>query len=291
VAKNVTRKTIARVILADNFGFSVTYHGIYAHRKSMHMEPHRHDGVEVNCVLQGECAMHIGGLYATFGPKQVMVIYPGITHDFRVLSGKSCILSQFEFLPLLPETKSAGVSRDVSVFISRIKNREHQYDHFIDDGVIANCLRNISAEVTRNMPADDALLKGYFSELTLLLSRKMLEVGQASFHTASPVVQKVLETIRTRFDTRCSEEELARENRVSSRHLRALFKKYTGRTISQYTEEIRISKALDMMKLGVALNRIAFSCGFGTQQYFSRKFRKSMGMTPTVYRRTHLRKV
>jgi AraC-like DNA-binding protein/mannose-6-phosphate isomerase-like protein (cupin superfamily) len=288
---NVSRNTIVRIILDDNFGFGVTYHGIYTHRKSMQMESHRHDGIEVNCVLQGECAMRIGGHYATFGPKQVMVIYPGITHDFRVLSGKPCILSQFEFVPLLPETKSTGVSGDVSAFLSRMKNHQHQYDHFIDDGVIANCLRNISVEVGRNTPEDDALLKVYFSELTLLLSRKMIEVDQASFRAASPVVQKVVEAILAHLEEGSSEEELAAENGVSSRHLRALFKKYTGTTISHYTEEARISKALDMMKHRMALNRIALACGFGTQQYFSRRFRKSIGMTPSDFRRTLLRKV
>ena len=43
--------------------------------------------------------------------------------------------------------------------------------------------------------------------------------------------------------------------------------------------------AKDLLSEGtVSIKEVAYSCGFSDEKYFTRVFRKTMGMTPTEYR-------
>ena len=63
------------------------------------------------------------------------------------------------------------------------------------------------------------------------------------------------------------------------------FKRVTGRTFSDYVNEIRISKACEfIIESDKSMEQIAFETGFESQTYFNRVFLKKKGISPKKFR-------
>ena len=64
-----------------------------------------------------------------------------------------------------------------------------------------------------------------------------------------------------------------------------LFKKETGYSISEYINNIRISRAQNfLVESDLDIAEIARMCGFEDQSYFTKVFRRISGVTPKKYR-------
>ncbi|MDD4103037.1 MAG: AraC family transcriptional regulator [Kiritimatiellae bacterium] len=63
------------------------------------------------------------------------------------------------------------------------------------------------------------------------------------------------------------------------------FKRRTGQSPQHYIEEQRIAYARRLLAAGrLSVKEVAFQCGFQNQLYFSRRFQKAAGMSPSQYR-------
>jgi AraC family transcriptional regulator len=73
-------------------------------------------------------------------------------------------------------------------------------------------------------------------------------------------------------------------------HLSSEFRRFFGKTISQFIRERRVLRAADMLRSGFAnACEVAMMCGFYDQSHFTHAFRRMMGCTPAQYRsRRHL---
>jgi AraC-like DNA-binding protein len=74
---------------------------------------------------------------------------------------------------------------------------------------------------------------------------------------------------------------------VSENHLVRTFQKATGCTPIDYLIRLRISRACDLLRReDIAVTEAAFLTGFNDSNYFSRQFKKTVGMSPTQYRKS-----
>ncbi len=83
-----------------------------------------------------------------------------------------------------------------------------------------------------------------------------------------------------------SVEELAGHAHMSPRHFARSFRAETGITPARYVESVRLEaarRALEDTSLSVA--SVAHTCGFGTPETLRRVFLRSLGVSPTEYRR------
>jgi AraC-like DNA-binding protein len=79
---------------------------------------------------------------------------------------------------------------------------------------------------------------------------------------------------------------ICREMRVSRTHLSQLFKQEIGMSIMQYVQHVRIGKAkLMLVESDDPISLISERCGIQDSRYFSRIFKKSVGLSPTVFRK------
>src|SRR5690606_26328602 len=73
--------------------------------------------------------------------------------------------------------------------------------------------------------------------------------------------------------------------RIPYDHCRALFKRYTGTALSAFIEEIRTRRATLLLKHTTrGLKEIALECGYGSQENFSRSYKRKTGFSPKQIR-------
>ncbi|MFJ8043406.1 helix-turn-helix domain-containing protein [Kitasatospora sp. NPDC096147] len=90
-----------------------------------------------------------------------------------------------------------------------------------------------------------------------------------------------------RLDRPLTVEDLARQARMSSRHLGRHFKQLTGTTPLQWLHTQRIRHAQELLETTDAtVDTIAGATGMGTATTLRRHFQRSVGVPPDAYRRT-----
>jgi AraC-like DNA-binding protein len=73
---------------------------------------------------------------------------------------------------------------------------------------------------------------------------------------------------------------------LSPSHLRRLFLRETGLTLSQYAKELRMAEACRLLRTTfLSVKEIAARSGAGDLSHFVRSFEKTHGLSPSRYRR------
>ncbi len=80
-------------------------------------------------------------------------------------------------------------------------------------------------------------------------------------------------------------EELAKVSSLSESRLSHLFREQMGETPMQYLEKRRIEQAQNLLQMtGKTVSQVAYEVGFNNPFYFSRVFKRRMGMNPSQVR-------
>jgi len=101
----------------------------------------------------------------------------------------------------------------------------------------------------------------------------------------SPAVQKTILIIDSELSSDLSLTSLSARQNISAGYLSAVFKKETGKTLSEYIREKRIESAIHLLQTThLQIQTVALHCGIMDVQYFSKMFKKQTGKTPKEYR-------
>lgn len=98
-------------------------------------------------------------------------------------------------------------------------------------------------------------------------------------------IQKVLTRINSDLTADLSLKTQASLLNVNASYLSTLFKKETGCTLTEYVNRKRIEKAIFLLNSSsLQIQTIAQHCGITDVNYFTKTFKKWIGMTPKEYR-------
>lgn len=101
----------------------------------------------------------------------------------------------------------------------------------------------------------------------------------------SPPVQKVITYIDSDLTANLSLHTLAGMLNTSDSYLSTLFKRETGKTLTEFINERRVKHAMHLLKsTRLQVQTVAQHCGIVDVQYFSKVFKRIAGMTPKEYR-------
>lgn len=100
------------------------------------------------------------------------------------------------------------------------------------------------------------------------------------------LVDTIKEIIRERYsDMNLNVQAIASMLKMSSDYIGKIFKIYESITISDYTNEVRLEKALELLwSTDESAIVISEKVGYGSESYFHRQFKKKYGVTPKEYR-------
>lgn len=110
-------------------------------------------------------------------------------------------------------------------------------------------------------------------------------VRKHSIQKYSLVVQKAILIINADLSADLSPKVLAASQGISLGYLSAVFKKETGKTLSQYICERRMEYAEYLLTTtNLQVQTISLHCGIMDAQYFSKLFKKHFGVPPLQYK-------
>ena len=103
----------------------------------------------------------------------------------------------------------------------------------------------------------------------------------------SAPVRKALACIDADLTADLSLSTLAAMQNISSGYLSTLFKKEMGQTLTEYVNSRRIEQAAGMLRSGtLQVQTVAQYCGIPDVNYFSKLFKRYVGVSPKEFRRT-----
>ncbi|MFT4105601.1 MAG: AraC family transcriptional regulator [Lacrimispora sp.] len=103
----------------------------------------------------------------------------------------------------------------------------------------------------------------------------------------SDYLEKALTYMKTEYQSPVTINEIASFAGISSSHLYRLFMKEYSVAPLKYLTQFRIQCACNMLieNMSLPVSVIAYSVGFNDPLYFSRSFRKAIGVSPSEYRK------
>jgi AraC-like DNA-binding protein len=116
----------------------------------------------------------------------------------------------------------------------------------------------------------------------LLLEQAARHSGRSSRRDA---LQRVMRYVREHLGEEMSLNEAAAAAMLSPNYLAHLLKKQTDRTFTELVTERRLERAKELLLTSsVRIGDVALQCGFSDADYFSRRFRQQVGVTPRQFR-------
>lgn len=139
-------------------------------------------------------------------------------------------------------------------------------------------------ELQLKQPEFSAITSLYMEMLLLLLSRIVQNTND--IHAQNEIVEQAVLYFHTEYQSPISIEEYASSCGISCCWFIRTFKQHTGTTPGQYLTGIRINKAIELLNTGTFnIQEAAAFVGYENPLYFSRVFKKVMGVSPRNYLR------
>lgn len=105
----------------------------------------------------------------------------------------------------------------------------------------------------------------------------------------SQIALDMIKFIENNFAEKISIKDLENSLHYSESMLNKKFKEYTSITFNDYLNRYRIKKSMDLLKnQNLMIIDISYLCGFSNQKYFSKVFKKFLGISPSEYQKQEI---
>ena len=236
---------------------------------------HYHNSFEIYYLKEGGCNYFIDNRSYDLQAGDIVLIPEGVIHKTnydknephtRYLINCSSAYVPRGVLPMTPQLMYLYRNKDICASIEEL-------------------LIRVGEEYERHDAFRDEALRCLTFELFFLLARNANECSETS--SGSLFIEETVKYIQKNYMTDITLSMMSKLYSVSSEHLSRTFKKETGFGFSEYFTLVRLQKAEYMLRNepGRSICEIAYACGFNDSNYFSDKFRRSYGISPSSIRR------
>ncbi|RKX89550.1 MAG: AraC family transcriptional regulator [Spirochaetes bacterium] len=135
------------------------------------------------------------------------------------------------------------------------------------------------------------LIQLYLEQILIGLVRREMHIGTSNEpesplkeKTSRDAFNKVILFFENHVTQMPSLEKVCRETGYSCTYIENVFKEKTGRSVMEYYKITKLEKAKDLIREGnYTFTQIAAALNYSSIHYFSKVFKKYIGMTPTEY--------
>lgn len=239
---------------------------------------HMHDDFRFGVSLQGVLNTRYRGINFTVGPGLLQLAQPGET--------SSCVLT--------PGT--THVFLGLSVSAERLDKLSNELDdkyipdvHFPQHVVQSESASAFFAKAHSRIsqPASALERTTVLRDLVGFILRRFAGRSPERHSKSAPQsIRQARDYIEDRLSENPTLDDLATITGLSPFHLSRLFQRNWGLPPHAYQNHRRIQRAKEMLVQGLPGDEVAYALGFFDQSHFIRQFKKQVGVTPHVYRRS-----
>lgn len=257
-----------------------------------HTPLHYHDFVEFTFVIEGEGSESINGKKHRLYPGAASFLLPHHMHEVKCDPGstirKYCCMFNINIV------FDSDYDAELHHHVFKIGSELPSFAHF--EGEAALKMKAIFEDLHQEhehtgVSASMSLVRAKLMEALVLFVRAAMNQGMVSGpETSSSVRQSflpLLEYVHQNFLEKLTLEELANKFGVSVPYISRYFKKNVGKGFLDYLHELRIERAVGMLKsTNMSVIDISVEVGFESYRTFSRVFREVKGKTPSEFRKS-----
>lgn len=271
----------------ESFPFFIQYG---RHDEDLYIHTHE-DFFELVIVLQGSASHIVDDEKFHIRKGDVFVIGNNTSHGYQDTENFRICNIMYRLENLFPGsydiTKSAGfhalfllepyVSKEYK-FTSRLKLAQDDFDKS------CRIINMMLSEFQKKLDGWRTLLQSSFMFLVVMFSR--LYDFYENFNKTDIInIAIAISYIENHFSEEISIQMLADLSHYSERHFIRIFSETYHTTPINYIISLRIRNACNLLKESrLPICDIALRCGFSNSNYFSRIFKKQLGITPTQFR-------
>ncbi|HBE04713.1 MAG: hypothetical protein A2096_01695 [Spirochaetes bacterium GWF1_41_5] len=268
-------------------------------QKDHPVKKHWHEFIQLVYVAQGEIINYSaqGSIHVKKG--ELIAVRPLEKHSIEIMQrGTEAV--QINFLPLVinPDFTNyldwrnfRGSSSEILTFFRFFP--EHAFkiifnesERLLAERNINECLHLQKDQPAFFQPACQARLIDILCLCSRAFYRKKKPAAVSIPDKFSEKIESVIKYINEHKAEDISFPAMAEFSGLSPAYFARYFRKFTGKTLIDYINTLRIFMALEKIKTSSdALTGICYSCGFNDLNHFSRIFKKNTGLSPSLYRK------
>lgn len=241
-------------------------------RIAPHRHPHLH---QFFLILDGAAKVTLDGIAPDVVPPFLLSVPPGVVHGFSFAAGTD---GHVLTVPLqsLPELLDAGAAQGTALGRVGI---------LTEIGALEPLFRRIHAEHDGSAPARGVMLRALAAEVACLVLRALDGPVAESGATADPRFHRFQAALNQHLRDGWRLADHARAIGISERHLSRICRAATGQPAAALIEAALMREACRLLVYTRAsIASVGYDLGFEDPSYFSRAFRRVMGLSPGAYR-------
>jgi AraC family transcriptional activator of pobA len=159
-----------------------------------------------------------------------------------------------------------------------------------DEAPLLNILNQMKIEMRQEVIGQHQQLVSYlkiFLISILRIKKKPADTLQINTNNKPQIIQDLTSNIELHYQQKHSAIDYAELLNVSTSTLGKLVRKHFGKTLTKLiAERIIVEAKRELYLTSKSMKEISFLLGYKDEYYFSRFFKKQVGISPTVYRNT-----
>ncbi|NLG53326.1 MAG: AraC family transcriptional regulator [Clostridiales bacterium] len=260
---------------------------------------HCHEPIQVNYVLRGSPVHIINNTAYKLVKGDIFIIPPYVPHKLENNSDSQSEMIELEFLPEFIFGNRATIENIKSIFDFA----------YIEPFLVSECEVKPRLNLTGKAQADvEAMFFNLLDEYrekksNFLLAMKAIVLNllvyagrcfeqdikdsesKQVFDRHREAITNAIDYIDKTYTEDLTIEAASRVAMLSQSYFSYLFKTMTGKTFTEYLNEMRILHAMQLLKeTGKRIVDICFESGFNNVNHFNRTFKSYSGISPMQYR-------
>ncbi|NMB97477.1 MAG: AraC family transcriptional regulator [Clostridiaceae bacterium] len=244
-------------------------------------KPNYHEFTEICLCITGNFILRMGDYFYEMKEGRAGLILPGLIHSEIAIKNHNYMVMWLVIDVSKARLHLSG-SREGEFFTSDLFFLKHSHEYNLLLNRIKN--ENQSRENYFEETIKACLLKMYI--IALREVRFDEYVGTHYSTWKEYVVSEIIDFINKSHLSHIKLRDISKEVCISENHVNNIFKSVTGLTIMQYIENLRISKAKQLLKdPTLTINLISSQLGYYDRYHFGKSFKKATGYSPGQYRK------